>query len=163
MILLIFVTFCCQLSQCIRYSYVWLNPCHRRWHPTSFDLRRSTHWSTEQPNDPEDRNDSICQLRHHRATDFKIQGKQTDSHNQSNGNLNPLEVLNVILGHIPESTIKRIVKNNLVNGIQLRTDQKLETWYLPNMSIIRHHRVRATSSKYRRLSLRSTLRRSLHE
>ena len=31
------------------------------------------------------------------------------------------------------------------------------------MSIIRHHRVRATSSKYRRLPLRSTLRRSLHE
>ena len=44
-------------------------------------------------------------------------------------------MLHVILGHIPESTIKRIVKNNLVNGLKFSYEQiqKLETWYLPNM------------------------------
>jgi hypothetical protein len=45
------------------------------------------------------------------------------SHNQSHGNLNPLEVLHVILGHIPESTIKRIVKQNLVNGLKFSYEQ----------------------------------------
>ena len=53
----------------------------------------------------------------------KSKGNRRISHNQSNGNLNPLEVLHVILGHIPESTIKRIVKNNLVNGLKVSYEQ----------------------------------------
>ena len=48
----------------------------------------------------------------------KPKGNRRISHHQSNGKLNPLEALHVILGHIPESTIKRIVKNNLVNGLK---------------------------------------------
>ena len=48
----------------------------------------------------------------------KSKGNRRISHNQTCGNLNPQEVLHVILGHIPESTIKRIVKNNLVNGLK---------------------------------------------
>ena len=32
-------------------------------------------------------------------------------------------MLHVILGHIPESTIKRIVKNNLVNGLKVSYEQ----------------------------------------
>ena len=32
-------------------------------------------------------------------------------------------MLHVILGHIPESSIKRIVKNNLVNGLKFSYDQ----------------------------------------
>ena len=53
----------------------------------------------------------------------KSKGNRRISHNQSNGNLNPLEVLHVILGHIPESTIKRIVENNLVNGLKFSYEQ----------------------------------------
>jgi hypothetical protein len=50
-------------------------------------------------------------------------GNRRMFHNQSNGNLKPLEVLHVILGHIPESTIKRIVKQNLVNGLKFSYEQ----------------------------------------
>jgi hypothetical protein len=50
-------------------------------------------------------------------------GNRRISHNKSNGNLNLLEMLHVILGHIPESTIKRIVKNNLVNGLKFSYEQ----------------------------------------
>jgi hypothetical protein len=50
-------------------------------------------------------------------------GNRQLSHNQSYGNLNPLEVLHVILGHISESTIKRIVRNNLVDGLKFSYDQ----------------------------------------
>jgi len=39
----------------------------------------------------------------------KPKGNRQLTHNQSYGNFNPLEVLHVILGHISESTIKRIV------------------------------------------------------
>ena len=53
----------------------------------------------------------------------KPKGNRRISHNQSNGNLNPLEVLHVIPGHIPESTIKRKVKNNLVNGLKFSYEQ----------------------------------------
>jgi hypothetical protein len=48
----------------------------------------------------------------------KSKGNRRISHNQSHGNLNPLEVLHVILGHITESTIKTIVKQNLVTWLK---------------------------------------------
>ncbi len=124
---------------------------------------------------------------HIEQTTTQPKGNRRISHNQSNGNLNPLKVLRVILGHIPESTIKRIVKNNLVNGLKFSYEQiknlklglcptcmttKMKAFPIyPTMSIPRcfrmsifwHHRVRATSQKYRRLSLRSILCRSLYE
>jgi len=50
-------------------------------------------------------------------------GNRQLTHNQTHGNLNPLEVLHVILGHIPESTIKRIVRKNLVNGLKFSYEQ----------------------------------------
>jgi hypothetical protein len=52
-----------------------------------------------------------------------FKGNRRITHNQSNGNLNPLELLHVILGKIPESTIKRIVKNNHVDGLKFSYEQ----------------------------------------
>ena len=53
----------------------------------------------------------------------KLTGNRQLTHNQSHGNLNPLEVLHVILGHLSEYQIKRIVKNQLVHGLKFTYDQ----------------------------------------
>ena len=53
----------------------------------------------------------------------KLTGNRQLTHNQSHGNLNPLEVLHVILGHLSEYQIKRIVKNQLVDGLKFTYDQ----------------------------------------
>ena len=52
-----------------------------------------------------------------------LKGNRQLTFNQSYGNLNPLEVLHVILGHIPEGQIKHMVKNNVVNGLKYNYDQ----------------------------------------
>ena len=52
-----------------------------------------------------------------------VKGNRQITHNQSYGNLNPLEVLHVILGHIPEDQIKRIVRYNLLNGLKFSYEQ----------------------------------------
>ena len=57
------------------------------------------------------------------STTLQLKGNRQLSHNQSYGNLNPLEVLHVILGHLSEQQIKRIVKNNLVNGLKFSYDK----------------------------------------
>ena len=52
-----------------------------------------------------------------------VKGNRQLTHNQSHGNLNPLEVLHVILGHLPEQRIKRLVKHNIVNGLKYSYDK----------------------------------------
>ena len=85
---------------------------------------------------------------------MKPKGNRQLTHNQPYCNLNPLEVLHVILGHISESTIKRIVKKNFVDGLKLTYDQirhsklglcpncmmtKMRAFLIyPTMSVIRH-------------------------
>ncbi len=53
----------------------------------------------------------------------KPKGNRQLTHNQWYGNLNPLEVLHIILGHISESNIKRIVMKNLDDGQKFYYDQ----------------------------------------
>jgi len=54
---------------------------------------------------------------------LKPKGNSQLTHDQSYDNLNPLEMLHVILGHISESTVKRNVKKNLVDGLTFNYDQ----------------------------------------
>lgn len=56
-------------------------------------------------------------------TTLQLKGNRQLSHRQSYGYLNLLEVLHVILGHLSEQQINRIVKNNLVNGLKFAYDQ----------------------------------------
>ena len=66
-----------------------------------------------------------------------LKGNRQLTFNQSYGNLNPLEVLHVILGHIPEGQIKYMVKNNVVNGLKYNFDQirHLKLWFVPSMHV----------------------------
>jgi len=52
-----------------------------------------------------------------------VKGNRQLTQTQSYGNLNPLEVLHVMLGHIPEKQIKRMVRDNLVNGLKFSYDK----------------------------------------